>query len=52
MADAVAAYEAEFGQISAEELAAQQRADHRAAIVVRGPRRRGARTSGGRSRAA
>ena len=48
MAEAVAAYEAEFGAISPMELAAQERADQRSAIVVRGRsqasrrRRRGA----------
>jgi hypothetical protein len=36
MAKAVAAFEAEFGAISEEELVAQARADRRAAIVVRG----------------
>jgi Arc/MetJ-type ribon-helix-helix transcriptional regulator len=36
MADAVAAYEAEFGAISREELFAQERADRRSAVVVRG----------------
>lgn len=47
---AIAAYEAEFATISAQELAAQERADRGAAVVVRGrpraavrsPRRRGA----------
>jgi hypothetical protein len=38
MTEAVAAYEAEFGAISDEELAAQRRADERSAIVVRGRR--------------
>lgn len=38
----VADYEAEFGTISEEEIAAQQRADRGSAIVVRG-----ARTSSG-----
>ena len=42
MAEAIATYEARFGQISAEEIAAQERADRQAAIVVRGPRTRGA----------
>lgn len=48
MADAVKAYESEFGPISAEEIAAQERADQKAAVVVRGAppsrkkRRRGA----------
>jgi hypothetical protein len=37
MAEAVAAHEAEFGTISAQELAAQDRADARGAIVVREP---------------
>jgi hypothetical protein len=36
MGDAVAAYEAEAGSISAEELSAQARADRESAIVVRG----------------
>lgn len=43
MAEAIADYEARFGVISAKEIAAQQRADQRAAIVVRGPRRARAR---------
>jgi hypothetical protein len=47
LAEAVAAYEAEFGVISGEEIAAQRRADERAAIVVRG-RRAPARHVGGR----
>lgn len=33
---AVAEYEREFGDITADEIAAQQRADRREAIVVRG----------------
>jgi len=36
MADAIAAYEAEFREFTDEELAAQRRADRRDAIVVRG----------------
>ena len=36
MSDAIAAYEAEAGSISAEELSAQARADRESAIVVRG----------------
>ncbi len=36
MAEAVAAYEAEFGVITAEEMAAQERADEKNAIRVRG----------------
>jgi hypothetical protein len=45
LGEAVAAYEAEFGAITPEEIAAQQRADRAAARVVRGaakPRRHGA----------
>ena len=38
MAEAVAAYEAEFGVITREEMEAQRRADEKAAIVVRGRR--------------
>ncbi|HZL18843.1 MAG TPA: hypothetical protein VFG23_13975 [Polyangia bacterium] len=52
MAEAVAAYEAEFGTISAQEMAAQERADARGAIVVRGLRRGETRPSGKRRRAA
>ena len=40
LADAVAAYEREFGVIGPEELAAQERADRAAARVVRGRRPR------------
>lgn len=40
MAEAIATYEAEFGAISAAELAAQQREDRRTSIAVRAPRRR------------
>ena len=45
LADAVSAYEAKFGVITADELAAQARADRASALVVRGaaPRRRAAR---------
>lgn len=53
LGEAIAAYESEFGEISAAELAAQERADRQSARVVRGadraartktrhPRRRGA----------
>jgi hypothetical protein len=38
MGEAIGAYEAEFGMITAEELAAQERADERSARVVRGVR--------------
>jgi hypothetical protein len=49
LAEAVAAYEADHGSISDQELVAQARADRRGAVVVRGgvrakPRRR-ARTA-------
>ena len=44
LADAVAAYERQFGAISAQELADQSRADHGSAVVVRGtPRARKAK---------
>jgi hypothetical protein len=36
MSEAVAAYEAEHGEITAAEIAAQQRADRQAAVVARG----------------
>ena len=52
MAEAVAAYEAEHGVMTPDELSAQQRRDARDAIVMRGPRRTGARTAGPRSGAA
>jgi Arc/MetJ-type ribon-helix-helix transcriptional regulator len=52
MADAVAAYEGEFGEISDQEMAAQQRSDGKNAVVVRGRRRAAARPTGRRSRAA
>lgn len=52
LADAIALYEAEHGEITSTELALQARADRRAATVVRGRRRarvggadRGARRS-------
>jgi hypothetical protein len=38
LGEAVASYEAEFGPMTAEELAAQARADRASARVVRGPR--------------
>jgi Arc/MetJ-type ribon-helix-helix transcriptional regulator len=40
LSEAIALYEKEFGAISPGEVAAQERADRRAAIVVRGRRRR------------
>ncbi|HSL57145.1 MAG TPA: hypothetical protein VK866_04815 [Acidimicrobiales bacterium] len=39
LAAAVAGYEQEFGEISADEIRAQQRADREDATVVRGPGR-------------
>ena len=42
-ADAVAAYEAAFGEITTAELVAQRRDDRRAAIVVRAPPKEPAR---------
>jgi hypothetical protein len=45
MGEAIADYEAEFGVITDEEMAAQRRADRKSAIIVRGRgslRRRGA----------
>jgi hypothetical protein len=52
MADAVAAYESEFGEITPQEIAAQQRADEKAARVIRGGQRRPPRSGGRRSKAA
>lgn len=43
LAAAVADYEKEFGEISAEEVARQRRADRQDASVVRGQRRQTAR---------
>jgi Arc/MetJ-type ribon-helix-helix transcriptional regulator len=40
LAAAITEYEAEFGEITAEELEVQRRADRRDATVVRGRRRR------------
>ncbi|HEU4727859.1 MAG TPA: hypothetical protein VFT22_08230 [Kofleriaceae bacterium] len=40
LAEAVAGYEAEFGVISEAELIAQERADSRAAIAVREPKKK------------
>ncbi|OFW29762.1 MAG: hypothetical protein A3H97_19590 [Acidobacteria bacterium RIFCSPLOWO2_02_FULL_65_29] len=52
LADAVAAYEKEFGPITAEELAVQERADRAAAHVVRGAGPRAARARRVRRRGA
>jgi hypothetical protein len=47
---AIGDYEAEFGEITADEIATQQRADREHAIVVRGGRpASGARTRKARS---
>jgi hypothetical protein len=43
LGEAVAAYEAEFGEIGVDEIQAQQRADRAAARVVRGSTARSAR---------
>lgn len=40
LAEAVATYEQEFGEITDEELAAQARADRESAVVVRSRRRK------------
>ena len=40
LAEAVAAYEHEFGEITAAEIAVQQRADRRNAVAARGGKRR------------
>ncbi len=45
LAAAVADYEREFGEISAEEIVAQQRTDRENAVVVRGRRRQSTRTA-------
>lgn len=39
LAEAISAYEADHGEITADEMAAQARRDREAAVVVRGPRR-------------
>ncbi len=46
---AIADYEAEFGEITSEEVSAQRRADREAAVVVRG---RGGRAAGRKGRGA
>jgi hypothetical protein len=38
MSEAITAYEAEFGEISAQEIAEQMRADRSSAVVLRGRR--------------
>lgn len=45
LAAAVADFEQEFGEITAEEIAAQRRSDRQDATVVRGPRRPATRSS-------
>ena len=45
LASAIAAYEAEYGEITDEEMAAVGRADRQGAVVVRGRRRRSASPS-------
>ena len=43
LGDSIAAYEAEFGEITAEEIARQRRVDREHALVVRGTHRRTAK---------
>ncbi len=45
LAAAVADFEKEFGEITAEEIAAQHRSDRQDATIVRGPRRPATRSS-------
>lgn len=40
---AIADYEAEFGEISADEIAQQRRADRQAAVAIRGEQKRNVR---------
>jgi len=48
LSEAVAMYEAAFGEISEAELGAQQRADRRESIAVRKPRTKAGRSRGRR----
>jgi glycerol dehydrogenase-like iron-containing ADH family enzyme len=43
LGDAIADYEAEFGEITAEEIANQRRADRQRAVVVRGTKKHAAK---------
>ena len=52
MAEAIAAYEREHGIIAEDELLAQERADQKYALVVRGRRQSKSASGGGRHRAA
>lgn len=45
LGDAIADYEAEFGEITPEEIAKQRRSDRQHAVVVRGARRPPARAT-------
>ena len=47
LAGVIADYEAEFGEITPDEVAALQRADRETAVVVRGPRSRSKGRAGG-----
>jgi len=49
LAEALATYEAEFGEISEEEMIAQQREDRRTSLPVRAPRRKPVRRGGRRA---
>lgn len=50
LAHAIAAYEEEYGEISARELADQARADRESAIVVRGALKRRKRKARGKTK--
>jgi hypothetical protein len=50
LSQVIAAYEGEFGEITAEEIAGQRRADREAAVVVRGRGPTPGKRSGRRSR--
>jgi hypothetical protein len=52
MASTIAAYEREHGVMTDDEMLAQERADQKSAIVVRGRRGTSSRARGGRHRAA
>ena len=52
MAEAIAAYEREHGVITEDEMLAQERADQRSALVVRGRRQSKSASGGGKHKAA
>ena len=47
LGDSIADYEAEFGEITTEEIAQQRRADREGAVVVRGTAKRPGKTKTG-----